>query len=73
MRMNHSPSKQGVGPLRATTAHPVQSLRDGLVFRLRGGNSAAFMMLGVAVRISVLVGDITKQKVDVVVNAANSE
>jgi len=30
-------------------------------------------MLGMAARISVLVGDITQQKVDAVVNAANRE
>ena len=37
IKMSHSPCTQGVGPLRPTPAHPVQSLRDGLVFRLRGG------------------------------------
>jgi len=26
-----------LGPLRPTAVHPIQSLRDGLVFRFRGG------------------------------------
>ena len=34
---DRSPSTLGVGPLRPTPAHPIHSLRDGLVFRLRGG------------------------------------